>query len=418
MDSTEEKEKEKEEKGEGEKEKKSTILRDKNFLLLWAGQGVSQAGNWIYLLAMVSFVIAQTGSATVTGTVLMITVIPQIFLGPIAGSYADKWSRKKLIVWMDALRGVVVLYMGWLVLNNGLTLPVLYVGTAVMSIGQVFFSPALRAAMPTIVPKDELNRANSLVGMMSKISGVIGPAIGGVLIITLGIPLAFILNGVSFLFSAFSESFIEIPLVKREGPEKHILADMKEGFGFIRQKKAILGIILILGAMTFFAAPLVIVFKILSEEYYLLGDLGFGLLISADSLGILIATFVLAVKPKIENKSRVLILFPIVAGLTLLGMGTVINFYFALVLMFLQGIISGFGEIVIITLLQTLTPDDKRGKVFGVYVTMTMALVPISYAVLGILIDATSVITMLLVSGTALVIGGISISLVPGIREL
>jgi sugar phosphate permease len=99
-------------------------------------------------------------------------------------------------------------------------------------------------------------------------------------------------------------------------------------------------------------------------------------------------------------------------------MGTVINFYFAIVLMFLQGIISGFGEIVIITLLQTLTPDDKRGKVFGVYVTMTMALVPISYAVLGILIDTTSVITMLLVSGTALVIGGISISLVPGIREL
>jgi DHA3 family macrolide efflux protein-like MFS transporter len=405
------------EKGTEEK-KKSAILRDKNFLLLWAGQGVSQAGDWIYLLAMVSFVIAQTGSAAVTGTVLMVMVIPQIFLGPLAGTYADRWSRKKLIVWMDALRGVVVLFLGWLVVNDGLTLPALYVGTAIMSVAQVFFNPALRASIPTIVPQDELNRANSLIGITSKISGVIGPAVGGILVITLGIPLAFILNGISFLFSAFSESFIAIPPVKREGPEKHVLADMKEGFGFIREKKAILGIIVILGAMTFFAAPLVIVFKILSQTYYHMGDLGYGLLISADSLGILVSTFILALKPKIENKSRVLILFPIVAGLTLLGIGTVINFYFALALMAIQGIISGFGEIVIITLLQTLTPNEKRGKVFGVYVTMTMALVPISYAIMGALIDMTSVLTMLLISGTALVIGGISISFVPGIKEL
>ncbi|MBU7013745.1 MAG: MFS transporter [Theionarchaea archaeon] len=401
-----------------EEKKKSTILRDKNFLLLWAGQGVSQAGDWIYLLAMVSFVIALTGSAAVTGTVLMVMVIPQIFLGPIAGSYADRWSRKKLIVWMDAVRGVVTLYLGWLVVNDSLTLPVLYVGTAIMSVAQVFFNPALRASIPTIVPEDELNRANSLIGMTSKISGVIGPAVGGVLVITLGIPLAFIINGLSFLFSAFSESFITIPLVRREGPEKHILADMREGFQFIKEKKAILGIIIILGAMTFFAAPLVIVFKILSQTYYHMGDIGYGFLISADSLGILVSTFILAVKPTIENKSRVLILFPIVAGLTLLGIGTVINFYFAVALMAIQGIISGFGEIVIITLLQTLTPNEKRGKVFGVYVTMTMALVPISYAILGALIDMTSVLTMLLISGSALIIGGICISFVPGIREL
>ncbi|MBU6998330.1 MAG: MFS transporter [Theionarchaea archaeon] len=401
-----------------EEKKKSSILRDKNFLLLWAGQGVSQAGDWIYLLALVSLVIAETGSAAVTGTVLMMMVIPQVFLGPIAGSYADRWSRKNLIVWMDAVRGIVVLYLGWLVISDTLTLPVLYVGTVIMSIAQVFFNPALRASIPTIVPEEELNRANSLIGITSKISGVIGPAIGGILVVTLGVPLAFIINGISFLFSAFSESFITIPLVRREGPEKHVLADMKEGFGFILEKKPILGIIIVLGAMTFFAAPLVIVFKILSETYYHMGDLAYGLLISADSLGILVSTFILAVKPKIENKSRILILFPIVAGVTLLGIGTVINFYFAMALMAIQGIISGFGEIVIITLLQTLTPNEKRGKVFGVYVTMTMALVPLSYAVMGTLIDLTSVVTMLLISGTALIIGGISISLVPGIREL
>lgn len=140
-----------------------TIYRNKNFLLLWIGQSVSMTGSWILYLAILVLVREITGSASLTSIALILSTIPGVILGPLAGGYVDRANRKWMMVGCDVISGCIVLSLVAVSWVYGGVTPIWYVYFVITLIAIVgtFFLPAIKASIPNIVHRDELTRANS-----------------------------------------------------------------------------------------------------------------------------------------------------------------------------------------------------------------------------------------------------------------
>ena len=162
----------------------------------------------IHYFALTWLVLEMTGSATALGTLLFASSIPGVILAPFTGVLADLWDRKKIVVSMDIVRGLILLILAAIFKAGSLTLPILYGATVLSSLCGVLFGPAISAAIPGLVKKEELIKANSLNNFSRAATMIIGPVLGAFLLGATGYFGVFLLNGIAFLFSAFSETFI------------------------------------------------------------------------------------------------------------------------------------------------------------------------------------------------------------------
>ncbi|MFR4767154.1 MAG: MFS transporter [Paraclostridium sordellii] len=196
-----------------------TKLWNKNFFLLWQGQMVSVLGDVFYLMALNFWMLEITGSTALMGMLSAVTMLPKIILGPFAGVFVDRWDRKKLIVLTDLIRGVIVTFVGIAGVMGFIQVWMVFIVGIISGICAAFFNPAINSSRPDIVPEDKLLKANSVTSLAQSGMDMIGNAVGGVLYVLIGAPYMFLLNGISYLFSAFTEIFITIPKVKREEKE-------------------------------------------------------------------------------------------------------------------------------------------------------------------------------------------------------
>ena len=400
-------------------ESRPTALRSRNFLLLWLGQLVSQMGDRVHAIALMWWVLEETGSAALMGTVLIAATIPAVALGPLAGGYVDRWNRKFVIVGADFLRGALVVWVAVLAIVGRLEIWQLLTATTLMSAAAVFFGPAVSATIPNLVRRSEITRANSLSQIVTQSTGIAGPALGGLLVAVWGVGGVFLLNGLSFLLSGVSELFISIPPTEGRGaPRKHILSELKDGFRFVRGQATVFGILRTAAVLNFFTAPFAILLPIAARDRLGRGSAEFGFIMAAFSAGFLGASAFLAIARDRERKHPFIILGIALAGACLLSMGLLISYPAYIVLMAMIGVLIGFANILTMAYFQSVVPDDMRGRVFGFMTTLAGGLQPLAFGVLGMLADAVSVPVVFMVCGAALVLGGLSLYRVPGMREV
>ncbi|MFR9070508.1 MAG: MFS transporter, partial [Paraclostridium sp.] len=209
-------------------------LWNKNFFLLWQGQLVSVLGDVLYIMALDFWILEMTGSKSLMGLLSAITMMPRIILGPFAGVFIDKWDRKKVIVLTDLIRGIVVTFVGIAGVIGFIQVWMVFVVGIINGLCSAFFNPAINSSKPDIVPEDKLIKANSVTSLAQAGIDLIGYAAGGVLYVLIGAPYMFLFNGLSYLFSAFTEMFITIPKLKREEKEITFKEDFKIGLNFIK----------------------------------------------------------------------------------------------------------------------------------------------------------------------------------------
>lgn len=381
------------------------IFKNKNFMLLLSGNAVSQLGNWLFYLSLIYYVSDKTGSLTIAGVMLAVNILPIIFFSPLAGGVSDKYSRRGILVVSDFLNGFCSLYLGYRAFMNKLGLIEVLVLTFFIGVGTTFFNPAFRSSIPNVVEKEQLARANSLVKITSAITGILGPLVGGILITTIGAPLAFLINGISFVVSGLTECFIIIPQQVSESmrSSSKVFQNFINGIKFIQRHHFIKVLLLLFSIMTFVAAPIMLYLKVLTANYYSGIPIYMTMIIVADAIGVLVASVYITYNP-MEKYHRILIaVFPMFCGLALLVLGNVPILYVAILAMFIQGLISGFGDIAMATLLQSETPDENRGSVMSTFSMVLSSLAPISFLVSGYLIDVLGVRLLLTVNGLVLV---------------
>ncbi|UCE42146.1 MAG: MFS transporter [Candidatus Aminicenantes bacterium] len=378
--------------------KKPVRLFNRNFFLLWQGQFVSQIGSQAYAIAMMLWVKHETGSASLMGLLMMVSMIPFVVLGPFAGTFADHFSRRKIIIFSDVLSGVPVLTLAFLMFYrpsaSELLIVCLFLVSVTLGIIRSFFNPAISASIPDIVPREKVSAANSLNQSSVQISQFIGQGIGGYLFVILGAPLLFLIDGVTYLFSAFSESFIRIP---QKIPEKKggwrdkfgkFKSDTMEGFRFVWGHAGIRALFFAAAFINFFAIPIVVLLPFYVEDHlhatsdwygYILAAYGFGALIGYGIAG--------GVKISSPIRSKAVISALVLMSFCLPILSVIDVPVLALVLMILIGVLSGFFNINLYTLLQIAVPSEMRGRVFGLLITLTGGLTPISMGLSGIIAD-------------------------------
>ncbi|MBD3367392.1 MAG: MFS transporter [Candidatus Eisenbacteria bacterium] len=400
-------------------ERRPAVLRNRNFLLLWIGQLVSQVGDRIHAIALMWWVLETTGSAALMGTVLIFATIPSVVFGPFAGGYVDRWNRKVVIVAMDFVRGAIILGIAVMAIRGTLEVWQILVATAGVSLASVLFGPAVNATIPNLVRPSEITRANSLSQMVTQGTGIAGPALGGVLVAVWGVGGVFLLNGFSYVASALSELFIQVPeTVRKEQGRRRILSDVVDGYRFVRENATIFGFLRIAAILNFFTAPFAILLPLITKEVLGRGAESLGVMTAAFSVGFLLASAVLAVLKERRRKHPWIILGIALAGVAMVLMGVFIDFTSYLALIGTVGVTLGVANILIMSYIQGVVPDDKRGRVFGFMMTLSGGLQPLAFAVFGLVADHVPIPYILWTAGAALFIGGLSLYAVPGMREI
>lgn len=377
------------------------------FYLLWIGETISQVGDWIHYLTLIFYVSNVTRSMSETGITLLFAAVPSAILGPFAGALADRWSRKAQIVISNLFSAIFALALGFRTLHGVPAAYEMYTLVFLLGASRAFLRPALSASVPSLIPVDRLNRANSLLRFGSSITEIAGPMIGAAVIVFLGAPVSFIANGISFSIAGALEVFIAIPRASIAAGPKSVFRDLANGWKCVRENEILTRVFVVMAMLVFFAQPMAIVLKRLTDRFYHTGSLGLGLLVAASAAGTLVAMIYLIASPKLSKRSDLFLGFPVVSGLTIVLIGWIYNFPLALALMFVEGLVGGLGEIVFSTMIQVTSPNEMRGKIFGFFSSITAFLAPLAYGIAGVALDKLSIRSILTVSGLALMAGGV-----------
>ena len=213
-------------------------LWNKDTILMLQGNAVSALGDILYSVAIGYWVYEKTGSSALMGIMSSISMFMTMLVMPFSGSIIDKCSRKLIIVGMDTLRGVIMLALGVLAFADSLSVPVVLAAAFLASACSVFFSPAVSTLMLDIIPHDDMVRGQSVFSGVNSFINLVGKAISGALVAFLGVPLIVLLNGVSYLVSAFTELFITVPKTVHQG-EKITLGGIFADFRVADRKSVV-----------------------------------------------------------------------------------------------------------------------------------------------------------------------------------
>ncbi len=375
-------------------------LVNRNFLLLWQGQAISQLGNQAFSLGMAFWVLEATGSATLMGLLPACMMLPTALLAPIGGAVADRFPRIRILVVCDCVAGIAILIQAAAMLSGRVQAPtlvaLLFAVAAIAGVVNGFFQPALAAAIPDLVPAGRLAAANSLNQFSVQASQLIGQGVGGVLYHLLGAPLLFLFDGLSFLFAAGSEALVQMPpqpARERLGlaaSARQFRASIREGFAYVRGTPGLLPFMAAPASYNFATMAVLPLLPFFVKLNLHAGVEWYGLLLAAISFGT-IAGFLAAGLVRVTGEARarfLLVVIPL-SPTPLLVAGFVHSPGLALVVGFALGTMLGLINVNLVTLLQSSSPAELRGRVMGVWAALATVVAPLGMALGGLAGDLT-----------------------------
>jgi MFS family permease len=381
----------------------SVRLLNRNFVLLWVGQTISQLGNQAYALAVSFWLMEKTGSASLMGLLLTVSNLPGVLLAPFGGTFADRHSRIRIIIVCDFIAGISLLALTAVAFlapdRVHLLVSLLFCVAVLLGVNRSFFVPAIAACIPDLVAKPKLAAANSINQFSVQAAIFVGQATGGVLYRLLGAPMLFLIDGLSFFVSAVSSMFIRLPEKPRErAAEKtgrevfhSFMRDTAEGFHYVWRNRGLRNFVLSVSVINLLIMPVVVLLPFYVRLFLHKDAAWFGFLMAAISVGA-VAGFLMAGGLKLQGHARArgilagLVVLPLVFGI----FGFLRIPAVALGGAFLAGASLGFINVQFAALVQGSTPRELRGRVMGLLNTMTGGLVPIGMALGGFAGDLTN----------------------------
>lgn len=376
-------------------------LLNRNFLLLWFGQTVSHLGNPAFSIGAMFWMMEKTGSASLMGLLMTASMLPGVLLGPFGGTFADRHSRVRIMIVCDLLSGLAMVSFGaavWLLPDEtALVIPLLFVVGVANGVVRSFFGPAAAAIIPDLVPHEKLPGANSLTQFTAQASIFSGQALGGILYRAFGAPLLFCIDGATFLIAALCTLFIprdKVParaVAQTEAhPFRQFLAETADGFRYVWGRTGLRDFMIVASLINFLATPGMVLFPFYVERYLNAGPEWYGFLIGGISVGVILG-FVLAGMLQLTGRARAtailtaMVLYPVFFGSLVFWRAPVP----ALVAVVLGGLVTGVINVYLITLVQSATPTEVRGRVMGFLGTLGGGLMPLGMAIGGIVGDLT-----------------------------
>jgi MFS family permease len=383
-----------------------SLLKNARFRRLWIGQGLSFVGDFVSTVALVLLVVDVSGSASAVGGVLVARLLPTL-ASPLVGVLADRLDRRAVLVAADLVRAVLVL--GLIFARD---LPLIYALVFLLGVAKTVFNPTVRAAFPSVVGGGDLTRANALIGGTFSFSVMAGPALGGVLVASVGVELAFLLDALTFLASAALISTIPLPAPERDGDEEGFFDELRAGFGYLKGARVPLAIVAGAFLATLTANAAIPAEAFLAKDTFDAGDVGYGLLASLWGGGMILGSALTVVLGGRINLISLYFVSIFVTALAFVGVGLSPTFAFALGAIAVAGTANGVDNVATDTVLQTRVPDAFLGRVFAARFLTFSAGEALAYPIGGLIVDAAGPRSTYLLAGATTAAAGLIVLLI------
>jgi MFS family permease len=377
------------------------VIRSPRYAPIWLGQLISNLGDTLNYIALVVLVYQLTGSGLALSTLVLVQVVPVLVGGPIAGPVIDRFPRQSVLITADLVRslfalGLVVAATSWQVYGLAFGL----------ALATVFFSPALAASLPALVPDADLVAANAVGWSTAQLVQIIGAALSGGLIALFGVRIAFGINAVSFLVSAASIAVVAFPVIERPAPRSYRHA-LREGIAYARQDQFVsrLFAVQFLASLAVGATSALLV--VLAERHYQLPPAGFATFLLAIALGALLGPLLLGSMLQQAHDGRFLFLPYIVRGVGDVLLGLVTVPVLGQLLLFVYGLSTSTGMVSYQTAMQTQVPDAVRGRIFSLMDIGWNVARLASVVFGGILADRFGIVAVYYAGGVLLIAAGV-----------
>ena len=373
-------------------------LRSGPFRRLFAARTASQWGDTFNTVAIVILVYRLSGSGLSVAATVVFEIAPVLMLGFVAGAVVDRLPRVAVMVAADLARAVIA---GVLAVF-GHHLYVVYAAAFAMSSFTVFFNPAASSVLPAVAGDQDLVGANSVIWSAAVVSQIALAPLAGVLIATAGAGPAFAINAVSFLVSALLLAGIRVPRTQVT-PRRGRAGEIIDGLAYIKASRLLFTLGAVQGLAALSAGATSALLVVLAERHLHLGARRFGLLLAAIGIGAGIGPLI--VRRAARNVTRPLFLFGpyLLRGLVDLSLATFASFAGALAALGAYGIGTSTGNITFNTTLQTVVPDNRRGRVFAFYDVVWQTGRLASIGIGGVLADAFGITAVYYLGGALLI---------------
>jgi MFS family permease len=345
-------------------------FQSRNFVLLWTGLIISNAGTWMAATAegwLVSDISGERAAFSL-GLIGISFAIPMLCLPLVGGVVADRVPRLKLLWTVQILYLFLASALAILTITDVINVALLMVYAFLNGAILAFDAPCRHALLPDIVTREQLTSAVSMNSASFTGAQMVGPVIAGALIPLIGVSGVFTINAISCVATLYALFLMrDVPQISHQQNSDRLVASIKRGFHYVRQSELVSGLLLMSLIFGFFVrgfSPMLVVF---ARDIFHVGSVGFGILSAATGFGTLAGAILLASRSDISNKVRlsVIAILACCASLFLFGVG---HWYAPAFLMLVAvGFFNVIAVSMIATIIQLRVPPELRGRVMSLY---------------------------------------------------
>jgi MFS family permease len=352
-----------------------------NYRRYFTGQAISLIGTWMQTTAQAWLVLTLTNSATDLGLVIALQTLPVLLLGPYGGVIADRVDKRRLMIVLQALMGVQALVLGLLTLLHHVTFTDVCVLAVVLGLNNCFENPSRQAFVLEMVGPDDLRNAVSLNSTLVNAARAVGPAVGGVLIATVGVGWCFMLNAVSFVAVVFSLATMDRRALRPAPPASRGRGQLREGFRYVARTPKLAVPLLMMGLVGMLAYEFQVTLPVVAKQVFHGGAEVYGLMTAAMGIGAVAGGLMTAARGKTGMRAMVLASLVFGVVLTFAALAPVLALEMVALAM------VGYASVSFLSMgnstLQLETDPQMRGRVMALWSVAFLGSTPIGGPLIG-----------------------------------
>ncbi len=373
-------------------------------LIFLSSQTISLFGSSIVAYAIIWYITLETSSGSDMTITILCTFLPQVLISMYAGVWADRYSRKKLIMFSDLFISISTLALAGFFAMGMTDLNLIYIASIVRSIGSGIQTPSVAAILPQIVPADKLTRVNGVSSTVNSLMQILAPAVGGLLLATIGFVYALLFDVVTGVIAVVIMSFLKVETIR--SPEEHSTAaeDLKRGIRYARGHLLIRYLLMFCCIFFFLVTPAAFLTPLLVERSF--GSDIWRLAANELSwtIGALIGGIAISLKGEIKHRIRAMAVSCFAFGITYALLGIAPDFYMYLAVMLLSGVFMPVFNTVATVLIQENVEEQMLGRVFSMIQIIVSVVMPAGMLVFGPLADVIRIEYLMIATGLMLAV--------------
>jgi DHA3 family macrolide efflux protein-like MFS transporter len=397
-----------------------------SFLVIWGGQVFSLIGSQLVQFALVWYLTATTGSATVLALATLVALLPQIFLSPVAGALVDRWNRRLVMMAADGAIALATIALAALFALDAVQVWHIYLLMLIRSAGAAFHWPAMQASTSLMVPEKHLSRVAGLNQSLWGIAGILAPPLGALLLGVLPMQGVLAIDVGTAVLALTPLVFIAIPNPERgddpgpQGERSSVVADLRQGLRLVWSWPGLTLVIVIATLINLLIVPAISLMPILVTEHFGRGVLQLAWMQAAWGVGMVLGGLLMGVWGGFKRRMVTALLGLILmgTGLAAVGLAPSTAFTLALGAFFLGGTMNPVVNGSVFAALQASVPADMQGRVFTLLLSGSAAMAPLGLAVAGPLADTFGVRIWFVAGGLLTLLIGIGSAFVPALMNL